>query len=146
MGNYLKALDDKGRIKLPPIFRETLAVEESTIILTRNLDGSINLYPKDEFRKMADHINGLSKINHDTRTLVRLLVAESFECSIDAQNRINVPTNLLRAAGLNDSRQVIMAGMGNYIQIWHPDRYEKSLDDLENIDLTSIGADLNIQL
>jgi len=143
MGNYLKTLDDKGRIKLPPIFKEALITDDSTVVLTRNLDGSINLYPREEYNKLAGSLSSLSRGSQATRTLVRLLIAESFECVIDAQSRINIPANLLRAAGLSETRQVIIAGVGNFIQIWQPDRYEKSL---ENMDLDSIGEDLDIQL
>ncbi len=143
MGNYLKSLDQKGRIKLPPIFKETLTADGSTVVLTRNLDGSINLYPQDEYRKLANYLSGLPKGSQANRILVRLLIAESFECSIDAQSRINIPTNLQRAAGLLDTPQVIIAGVGNFIQIWQPDRYEKSL---ESLDIDSIGDDLDIQL
>lgn len=143
MGNYLKSLDDKGRIKLPPKFKETLIADEPTVVLTRNLDGSINLYPQTEYHKLARYLTSLPKGSQATRTLVRLLIAESFECSIDAQSRINIPTNLLRAAGLLEIRQAIVAGVGNFIQIWQPDRYEKSL---ESLDLDSIGENLDIQL
>jgi MraZ protein len=143
MGNYLKSLDQKGRVKLPPIFKETLTADGSTVVLTRNLDGSINLYPQDEYRKLANYLSSLPKGSQANRILVRLLIAESFECSIDAQSRVNIPTNLQRAAGLLDTPQAIIAGVGNFIQIWQPDRYEKSL---ESLDLDSIGDDLDIQL
>ena len=56
LGEYKHTIDDKGRISVPAKFRGDLA---KGAVVTRGLDASLFLYPKEEWDKLAEKLAGL---------------------------------------------------------------------------------------
>jgi MraZ protein len=75
----------------------------------------------DEWERFEEKIDSLP--TKQARQLQLFFIASAHDCEIDAQGRVLVPQKLREYAGL--SKNVIVAGMTNYIEIWDEDEWNK---------------------
>lgn len=120
IGEYTHNLDEKGRLQVPVKFRTKLS---SGSVLTRGLDSSLFLYPKDEWRELAEKIANLPISNPQARSFSRLLLAGAMETELDKQGRIIIPAFLRQYAGLK--KVAILAGLWRKVEIWSEDNWKK---------------------
>jgi MraZ protein len=127
LGSYEHALDEKGRLSLPIRFRESLAVlGDPRLVITTNVDPAgqcLVAYPIKEWQAFQERIASLPQFDEAVIRLKRLHVAGAVECSADRQGRILIPPMLREYAGLKG--QVLIAGLGNNIEIWDRARWEE---------------------
>jgi MraZ protein len=69
---------------------------------------------------------------------MRALVGGSKELKIDRQGRVLVPRKHLGMAGITD--RATLVGVIDRVEIWHPDRYADSLNE---VDLEGIAEQLD---
>lgn len=132
-GSFEHALDDKGRIIMPSRFRSAL---EEGVVMTRWLEQCVAVYPRSEFKKMAERIQGLPEGNLEKREFTRVLFGLSYEGVPDRQGRLTGPPKLREIAGLD--REVEVVGMMNRVEIWDRERWEESTrDGLERFEQTA---------
>jgi MraZ protein len=119
-GEYKSMLDDKGRLSLPSRLRGALS---GTIqMLTKGLDGCLWLYPLEEWNLLKQKVMDSSSVfNSDSRNLRRHLIGPAQEVEIDKAGRIAIPQTLREHADL--SRDCIVLGQDDYVEIWNADRY-----------------------
>lgn len=113
IGEYHHTLDEKGRMSVPVKFRADLA---QGAVVTRGLDRSLFLYPKEEWRKLAEKLAALPLGQSDTRAFARLMLAGAMEVEVDKSGRVLLPEYLRSYAGL--SKDVVVAGLFNRLEIW----------------------------
>lgn len=113
LGEYRHSIDAKKRLSIPAKFRRDLA---GSIVLTRGLDRSLFLYPREEWSRIAEKLSALPAGHANTRGFVRLLLAGAQEISLDALGRILIPEYLRRFAGIQE--QVVITGVYNRLEIW----------------------------
>ena len=113
IGEYKVSLDAKGRIPIPAKFRQLL---NGGGVVTRGLDNSLFVYPKQEWEKIAAKLSTLPLTKADSRAFARLILAGAFDFEIDKQGRITVPEYLRKFASL--TKKVVCAGLYNRIEIW----------------------------
>lgn len=113
IGEYHHTLDEKGRMSVPAKFRADLA---QGAVVTRGLDRSLFLYPKDEWQKLAEKLAALPFGQSDTRAFARLMLAGAMEVEVDKSGRVLLPEYLRSYAGL--SKDVVVAGLYNRLEIW----------------------------
>ncbi|GHV26537.1 transcriptional regulator MraZ [Spirochaetia bacterium] len=127
-GEYKITLDDKGRVSLPTKIRA--ALEDNAIMLTKGEDGCLWLYPMDEWKALIQQVRGSSSpFKADSRILKRRLIGPAQDVEIDKAGRIAVPQTLREYADL--TRDCIVLGQDNYVEIWNADRYKAYLDESE---------------
>lgn len=113
IGEYHHTLDEKGRMAVPIKFRGALA---QGAFVTRGLDRSLFLYPKEEWDKLAEKLASLPIGQADTRAFARLMLAGAMEVEVDKSGRVNLPEYLRTYAGLK--KDVVVAGLYNRLEIW----------------------------
>ena len=113
IGEYHHTLDDKGRLSIPAKFRSSLA---QGAVVTRGLDRSLFLYPREEWDKLAAKISALPLGQSDTRAFARLMLAGAMEADIDKAGRIGLPEYLRSYASLG--KDVVVTGLYDRIEIW----------------------------
>ncbi len=113
IGEFHHSLDEKGRLAIPIKFRVPLS---GGAVVTRGLDHSLFLYPKQEWEVLAAKIAALPMSQADTRAFARLMLAGAMEVDIDKSGRILLPDYLRQYAGL--SKDVVVAGLYNRLEIW----------------------------
>ena len=119
IGEYKHNLDDKGRLAIPVKFRTDLA---KGAVVTRGLDSSLFLYPKEEWDKLAQKLAGLPLGHANSRAFARLMLAGAMDAELDKQGRVILPEYLRQYAGIN--KQAVVAGLYNRLEIWDLKKWE----------------------
>jgi MraZ protein len=127
-GSALGALDEEGRVRLPPfILREMarhgdegrvmLGVHESDPCLTGY--GSAlrpRLEAELERRRLRDEALGMTSYDHHARARRTFGLVE--EASYDEAGRLTLPPLARRRGGLG--RHILFVGAGSHFEIWDP--------------------------
>jgi len=113
IGEYKHSIDEKGRLAIPKKFRKNLA---KGAVVTRGLDTSLFLFPKEEWGKLAEKLASLPLGQSNSRAFARLMLAGAMEVSLDKQGRVVLPEYLRGYASLN--KAVVLAGLWGRIEIW----------------------------
>jgi len=115
LGEYEYKVDNKGRLPLPPKFRQDLRGE---LVLTKGPEKCIVMYPAEEWRKVADNLSSRGVPSSKFRTMNRAMFGTAFSLSLDGQGRVALPSLLRTRAEIGDS--AIVVGANNCIEIWNP--------------------------
>ena len=115
LGEYEYRVDSKGRLPLPPKFRQELRDE---LILTRGAEACVIVYPTAEWYKLADTLASRIVSPSKMRRLNRIIFGSAFNLTLDAQGRIALPPSLRTYAEIDDTAVVV--GANNCIELWSP--------------------------
>lgn len=126
IGRYYHRLEDKGRVSLPKTFRET----GSDWIITRGLDGGLFLFRPETFEQQVQELSERTFTKKRNRDFIRFMVNDARLVSIDKQGRVLLPDYLTTFAKL--TKEVVIVGSFNYIEIWDQQTYHTYLDTLES--------------
>lgn len=113
IGEYKHNIDDKGRIAIPIKFRADLS---NGAVVTRGLDTSLFLFPKEEWDKLAEKLASLPLGQSNSRAFARLMLAGAMDVEVDKQGRVMLPEYLRTYAGLQKS--VVIAGLYTRLELW----------------------------
>lgn len=113
IGEYKHNIDDKGRLAIPIKFRADLS---KGAVVTRGLDTSLFLFPKEEWDKLAVKLASLPLGQSNSRAFARLMLAGAMDVEVDKQGRVMLPEYLRTYAGLHKS--VVLAGLYNRLELW----------------------------
>ncbi len=117
LGEYEYKVDSKGRVPLPPKFRQEFG---DVVILTRGTEQCIAAYRKSDFEKISDAIAPERIIeNEKLRKLKRATFANAKDVLLDGQGRIALPSRLKDYAQIKDV--AILVGLNNSIELWNPE-------------------------
>ena len=127
LGTYEYRIDDKGRVALPPRFRDEL---RHGVVMTQGLEKCIAVYPVAEWDKMSQRMERRSLPRSKGRRISRFIFATAFSAEVDAQGRIPLPATLREYAGIES--EAIVAGVNTYFEIWSKPNWEAESDLMEN--------------
>ena len=119
-GEFEYKIDDKGRLPLPPRFRNFL---KDGVVLTPGAEKCITAYTLPEWKKLATTLTGSSLSRSKMRKLSRALFATAFSTKVDGQGRIAIPAPLREHAEIVD--EVVVAGANTYLEIWNKIHWEE---------------------
>jgi MraZ protein len=112
-------LDGKGRIAMPVRHRDVLTkMEASAVTITKNPPGGLLIFPPAAW---ADFSARVAALPMESSAWKRLFLGNAVEVEIDASSRLLVAPELRDFADL--SRDVMLLGMGNYLELWDKRRY-----------------------
>ena len=116
-------LDSKGRLSIPTKWRERVGKEFYLVGVTIHGCRCLNLYPEEKFNQVYDSLNqGTENQKYD---ILASFFDDAEEIVADAQGRFTVAQRLKDNAGLTNNSDVVFRGMGQYIEIWSADEFEK---------------------
>jgi MraZ protein len=118
IGEYSLSMDNKGRMAVPAKFRSILG---TGAVLTRGLDKSLFLYPKQQWDEIAKKLASLPISQSNSRAFARLMLAGAWDIEIDKQGRMMVPEYLRKFAGI--TKKVVVAGLYDRLEIWNEDAW-----------------------
>lgn len=113
IGEYKHTIDEKGRLAIPIKFRADLS---KGAVVTRGLDTSLFLFPKEEWDKLAQKLASLPLGQSNSRAFARLMLAGAMDVEVDKQGRVMLPEYLRAYAGLQKS--VVIAGLYTRLELW----------------------------
>lgn len=147
-GRSSRSLDPKGRLMLPPEFRENLLArsragvssgedgaerEEARFVIT-TYDGCLVGFPWADWSDMEEKFARLPNPSPRVRAFRRLFIGGAEVQTLDAQGRVRLSQDHREYAGL--SRDVTVIGLLNRFEIWNPDVLRTSLDEQKLDDVT----------
>ena len=125
LGQYSLSLDDKGRLSVPAVVRNSLrdayAPDDTTLILTKYFENCLVIYPKPVWIEIQEQLLNLPN-DPPSRAFLRQFCASANVCNLDRQGRILVPAALRQFAGIESDALVI--GMMRKLELWSPTRWE----------------------
>ena len=128
LGEYVHTLDEKGRITVPAKFRAYL---ERGLVITRGLDGCLFVFTHDDWLEFTAILKEkLSFTQKSARDLGRFFFSGATDTSADRQGRILIPTFLREYADLKSD--VVIIGSNTRFELWNPERWNKSLQQVES--------------
>ncbi|MTI32866.1 division/cell wall cluster transcriptional repressor MraZ [Xanthovirga aplysinae] len=119
-------LDAKGRLTLPARIKMGLPeVSNGEIVIRRGFEPCLVLYPLVEYKKIYAKIAGLNEFNEEYRHLQRNFFRGNAVAELDKVGRLLLPRSMMNYASLD--REVTVVGLGNRVEVWSPEQYEKYL-------------------
>jgi MraZ protein len=119
-GEFDYKLDDKGRVPVPPRFRNAL---KDGLVLTVGAEKCITAYTATEWKKLSSSLTSNPLTRSKMRRLNRALFAQAFVANIDGQGRIAVPAPLREHAQIADD--VVIVGLNTNLEIWNKALWEE---------------------
>lgn len=127
LGEHEHTIDDKNRLTLPARFRQSFA---DGVVVTRGIEPCLAVYTKegwDDF--VSSRLSGLDRFSREARDMRRYLFSATVVTELDKQGRVTIPAGLLAKADLG--RDVIVAGVGDCLEIWNPEAWRTRIDEVE---------------
>ncbi|MDP3181539.1 MAG: division/cell wall cluster transcriptional repressor MraZ [Desulfobaccales bacterium] len=128
-GSYFHLMDNKGRVSIPPRYREILQERQDRQIILTNFDNYLLAFPQSEWLKVEARLGEKALFNKDYRAFQRFLISGVQECPLDRQGRILVPQNLREYAKL--TREVSLVGAVRCFEVWDRQTFEAHRKKLE---------------
>jgi len=140
-GNALAKLDDKGRLKLPSIYRTVIDPTYGTEFFITSLQGaSVLIYPMPVYSALEERIFRASKVEPSVKRLRRALNYYGQTATMDPQGRVLIHPLLRERSGIDG--EVAVLGHQNYLEVWNRSAFEEKLrhDPLTEDDLRELAA------
>ena len=125
-GSFVHSLDDKNRLLIPSRLRGQIG---SKLFIMKGYEGSLSLYPEEQFVKYLTKLENLPYESKLSRDIERIALSSVFELEIDKVNRVQIPTALINKYSI--SKEVVVVGVIDHIEIWSKDKWESYLKDNE---------------
>jgi MraZ protein len=119
-GEFDYKLDEKGRVPVPPKFRNFL---KDGLVLTVGAEKCISAYTVTEWKKLSASITGSPLARSKMRRLNRFLFATAFVTKVDGQGRIALPAPLREHAQITED--VAIVGLNTTLEIWSKALWEE---------------------
>jgi MraZ protein len=130
LGQYQHNLDDKGRLMVPARYRDLLA---AGAYITQGFDKCLMVMTEEHFNEVYAILNGLNMADQSARMLRRLILSNAYQVEADKVGRILVPQNLREFLGVA-SGELIVAGQGEYFEVWTPAEWKSQMDILHDVE------------
>ncbi|MGE4441813.1 MAG: division/cell wall cluster transcriptional repressor MraZ [Desulfomicrobium sp.] len=133
-GHSQRTQDPKGRLMLPPEFRDEVFANspDGKLVLT-NFDECVAAYPMPEWEAIEQSFAKLNMTDRNVRNFHRFFISGAVEVTLDKQGRILIPPHLRNYAGLR--KDIVLAGVGRKFEIWDQERFEAGRNAMqENVD------------
>ena len=136
-GEYQHNMDLKGRVTVPSKFREDLG---DKFYVCKGLDGCLFLLSQAQWDKLVEKVSAIPLAQG--KGIQRYFFSGAAEVEPDKQGRILLPPNLREHADLG--KEVVVIGVGDYVELWEPDRWQKMKDSMRGGDMAAAMEELDI--
>ncbi len=113
-GEYQYNVDDKGRVILPPAFRDFVV---DGMVITRGLDNCLFVFPLTAWERIEKHLVELPLTDPESRNFVRFFYSGAAKAKLDSAGRISLPVPLRSFARTEGN--VVVVGAPNRLEIWN---------------------------
>jgi MraZ protein len=157
LGEYQHNVDGKGRIAIPARFRGKI---EGGAVLTRGVEACLYVYPLAVWEEKARALDAAIVDPRKRRQVERRFFGMAYECELDAQGRIVIPSAFRAYAGLpangngagnghgigngnsgngnGSGGEAMVIGARERFEIWSPERWQAYLAETQDDDLSAL--------
>jgi len=142
-GHAHRSLDDKGRLILPPEFRDAIRGElpDAVMVLTIYEKNVIGITPE-QWTLLEAELESIKAPSRALQNIIRKLNLGYTEVTVGKQGRIAIPAHLRKSGKLD--KDVVVMGAGKRFEIWSAEAFERLLD--EDYDVSAELAENNVSL
>ncbi|HXD09570.1 MAG TPA: division/cell wall cluster transcriptional repressor MraZ [Anaerolineales bacterium] len=130
LGQFQHNLDDKGRLMIPARYRDLLA---AGAFITQGFDKCLMVMTDDYFKQVYERLNNMNLADSTARMLRRLILSNAYPIEVDKVGRILLPQNLRQFLGI-ESGELMVAGQGEYFEVWTPAEWKMQMDNLQDVE------------
>jgi len=112
-GKYGSTLNSNHQITPPGQFTAQLM---AGAVVTRGFDQNLMVMPELAFKEFANRVMAMNLTDPLTRDLLRTVLGNANEVTVNATGQINVPESLSRLIELQST--AILIGLGDFFEIW----------------------------
>jgi len=117
-------MDDRGRVPLPPKYRD--AFRAGVMLVQGSPDRCLRVYTVDQFQKESAQYTSLPTLHRKGRDLRRIWFSGVHDVQLDQQSRVLVPGPLREYAQLDN--KVILSGCGDWLEMWTPELFRQDIE------------------
>jgi MraZ protein len=128
LGQFQHNLDDKGRLMIPARYRDLL---EGGAFITQGFDKCLMVMTESYFKQVYERIESMNLADPIARLLRRLILSNAYPVEADKVGRILVPQNLRAFLGIENG-ELIVAGQGEYFEVWTPALWSEQMAQLQD--------------
>ncbi len=132
-------LDAKGRLSVPTRHREALGARENQLTITKHPHGCLMIFPRDAWEVFRDRIATLPM---SAQWWKRIFLGNAMEVEMDGTGRVLVSPELRAAAGI--TRDVVMLGMGAYLELWDAQTYAAQEAEAMKAEMPDVFKDFSL--
>ncbi len=125
-GEYPYAIDDKGRVVMPPDFRKFV---EDGMVLTRGFEGCVYIFPLSEWQRIEAAVDELPLNDKAGRDFMRFFYSGAQKIRLDNAFRISIPSTLRSYAALEGD--VVVTGAPKRLELWNIDRWNTIIAEVQ---------------
>jgi len=130
LGQFQHNLDDKGRLMIPSRFRDLLT---GGAFITQGFDKCLMVMTETYFKQVYERIEAMNLADPTARLLRRLILSNAYPVEPDKIGRILVPQNLRAFLGIENG-ELVVAGQGDYFEVWAPALWQEQMVQLQDVD------------
>ena len=144
LGEFECKVDAKGRFKVPSGLLKQLSgdAKEGGFVLSKSLDGCLELRTREQWDDMSDELNKLSKYKAENRKFLRFVFGGVKFMSLDGADRLLVPKELSEFAKVK--QELVLSCIMDKVEVWPKEKYEDQMIDED--EAATIADQLNIEI
>ena len=121
-GNSPAKIDDKGRLKVPNIFRSLLEGKYGRELFLTSLSGEfVRVYPMPVWLEIEQRLGEMPSTHPSKLRFLDRVNYFGQAAELDAQGRVLIPSRLRDAATMTGDVDVL--GQVTYLDVWNHDRF-----------------------
>jgi MraZ protein len=121
-GNSPAKIDDKGRLKVPNIFRSLLEGKYGRELFLTSLSGEfVRVYPMPVWLEIEQRLGEMPSTHPSKLRFLDRVNYFGQAAELDAQGRVLIPARLRNAATMTGDVDVL--GQVTYLDVWNHDRF-----------------------
>lgn len=117
-GQFTSNLTSTNQLTPPQGFGDLLS---QGAMITRGFDHNLMVLTNQAFQKLTTRVMSMNLTDPAARMLMRLLLGNANEISIDKSGKMIIPAKLRQLADLQSP--TVMVGMGDFFEIWSSDAW-----------------------
>lgn len=136
VGTIVKAVDSKGRVSVPPAFRDILKASgyEGLYARKNRRNASLECGPKSWLYDLRGLQNGIAEDTDEYDDVIYRMVSSAEALAWDPEGRVTLPKKFLDYTGITN--QAAFAGKLSHFEIWDAAAFEKRMAKAEARDLS----------
>ncbi|MBR2340580.1 MAG: division/cell wall cluster transcriptional repressor MraZ [Clostridia bacterium] len=133
-GKHTHTLDAKNRLFVPAKYRPELG---ETFYIVPRLDSHLAIYTQEKWDKLIEKLN--SYPDAKVEGLRRFIFSNSIDVTFDSHGRIMLSAELVAYAHIK--KGAIIAGMGDYAEIWAEEEWQDKIASVNLEDLRELYSE-----
>ena len=125
-GSSATRIDDKGRLKVPTMFRGVIHDQHGADVFVTSVTGeSVLIYPMPVWLEIEQKLSKMASTHPSRLKYLDRVNYYGQEGELDSQGRVAIPPHLRESASIIGEVRVF--GRINYIEVWNAERFAQKL-------------------